>query len=216
MLAHLKDYLPSEIEFVIPDAAKKLFPETLFNEAKSFKECKDVLNDKFSCLFPDGEVAERKYDNHEITEIREEYCIKEENDVPQRKQELEETLENIKAMKKAAEEAYKSILLEISDLAAKVKKGTTDITLPATETVRLALNGYYLFYAWVDGKMKLAKAEKIPEWDRNGLWSNEEQNRKAMKDVFGLDFPEVEKPKASNDEENEQEEDELPFDDEED
>ena len=37
-----------------------------------------------------------------------------------------------------------------------------------------------------------------------------------MKDVFGLDFPEVEKPKASNEEENEQEEDELPFDDEED
>ena len=209
MLAHLKDYLPSEIDFVIPDAAKKLFPATLFNDAKNFKECEAILNDKFSCLFPDGEVAERKYDKHEITEIREEYCVKEENDVPQRKQELEETLESIKAMKKAAEEAYKSILLEISDLAAKVKQGTTDYALPATETVRIALNGYYLFYAWVDGKMKLAKAEKIPQWDRNGLWSNEEQNRKAMKDVFGLDFPEVKKPKDAEDTEAEADTDEA-------
>ena len=212
MLADLKDYLPFEVKFVIPEAAKKMFPATLFDGATSSKEIMEKLNEKFNFLATDGEVAEREYDEHEIAEIREEYCVKQENDVPMRKRELEETLEKIKAMKKAAEEAYNSILLEISDLAARVKKGTTEYTLPATETVRIALNGYFLFYAWVDGKFQLAKAEPIPEWNQPDLWSNQDQNRKAMKEVFGLDFPEVKKP-IKADSEGGDEQDELPFED---
>ena len=125
---------------------------------------------------------------------------------------LQETLEAIKAMKKSAEEAYNSILLEIADLAARVKEGTTDFKLSSTETVRIALNGYFLFYSWVDGEMKLVKTQKIPDWDRGGLWSQEDVNREAMKELFGIEFPEVEKPAISESEA--QEDDDLPFGDE--
>ena len=163
--------------------------------------------------FPEGELATRQYDTHEIAMIREEYCLKEENDVPKRKQELQETLEAIKAMKKNAEEAYNSILLEIADLAARVKEGTTDIKLSSTETVRIALNGYFLFYSWVDGEMQLVKAHKIPDWDRNTLWSQEDVNREAMKELFGIEFPEVEKP-AMNEGGEQDNDDDLPFGDE--
>lgn len=218
MIADLKDYRPQKIDFVLDDKAKETFKEVmvLFKGAKSSKEALKVFKEKFNCLFPEGELATRQYDKHEVSMIREEYCLKEENDLPKRKQELQETLEEIKAMKKAAEEAYNSILLEIADLAARVKQGTTDFKLSSTETVRIALNGYFLFYSWVDGEMQLVKTQKIPDWDRGGLWSQEDVNREAMKEVFGVEFPEVEKP-TMNEDETQTDDDDLPFgDDEED
>lgn len=212
MLADLKDYRPQKIDFVLDDKAKETFKEVmvLFKGAKSSKEALKVFKEKFNCLFPEGELATREYDKHEVSMIREEYCLKEENDLPKRKQELQETLEEIKAMKKAAEEAYNSILLEIADLAARVKQGTTDFKLSSTETVRIALNGYFLFYSWVDGEMKLVKTQKIPDWDRNGLWSQEDVNREAMKELFGAEFPEVEKP-AMGECKIQEDDDDLPF-----
>ena len=215
MLADLKNYRPAKIDFVLDDKAKETFKDVmvLCKGAKSSKEPLKVFKEKFNCLFPEGELATRKYDTHEIAMIREEYCLKEENDVPKRKQELQETLEAIKAMKKNAEEAYNSILLEIADLAARVKEGTTDIKLSSTETVRIALNGYFLFYSWVDGEMKLVKTQKIPDWDRGGLWSQEDVNREAMKELFGIEFPEVEKP-AMNENGEQDNDDDLPFGDE--
>ena len=210
MIADLKTYSPANIDFVLDDKVREEFKDVLVlcKGAKSSKEPLKVFREKFNCLFPEGELATRQYDSHEIAMIREEYCLKEENDVPKRKQELQETLEAIKAMKKNAEEAYNSILLEIADLAARVKQGTTDYKLSSTETVRVALNGYFLFYSWVDGEMKLVKAEKIPEWDKQGIWSQEDVNREAMKEVFGVVFPEVEKP-INLDEDSE--DDDLPF-----
>lgn len=210
MIADLKNYSPANIDFVLDDKVREEFKDVLVlcKGAKSSKEPLKVFREKFNCLFPEGELATRQYDSHEIAMIREEYCLKEENDVPKRKQELQETLEAIKAMKKNAEEACNSILLEIADLAARVKQGTTDYKLSSTETVRVALNGYFLFYSWVDGEMKLVKAEKIPEWDKQGIWSQEDVNREAMKEVFGVVFPEVEKP-INLDEDGE--DDDLPF-----
>nr|DAX37886.1 MAG TPA: hypothetical protein [Caudoviricetes sp.] len=215
MIADLKNYRPAKIDFVLDDKAKETFKDVmvLCKGAKSSKEPLKVFKEKFNCLFPEGELATRNYDTHEISMIREEYCLKEENDVPKRKQELQETLEAIKAMKKAAEEAYNSILLEIADLAARVKEGTTDFKLSSTETVRIALNGYFLFYSWVDGEMKLVKTQKIPDWDRGGLWSQEDVNREAMKELFGIEFPEVEKP-AMNESGEQDNDDDLPFGDE--
>ena len=216
MLADLKNYRPAKIDFVLDDKAKETFKDVmvLCKGAKSSKEPLKVFKEKFNCLFPEGELATRQYDAHEIAMIREEYCLKEENDVPKRKQELQETLEAIKAMKKAAEEAYNSILLEIADLAARVKEGTTDFKLSSTETVRIALNGYFLFYSWVDGEMKLVKAQKIPDWDKQGIWYQEDVNREAMKEVFGIEFPEVEKPINLEEDEPQIDDEDLPFGDE--
>lgn len=212
MLADLKEYRPAKIDFVLDDKAKETFKDVMVicKGAKSSKEPLKVFKEKFNCLFPEGELATRQYDAHEIAMIREEYCLKEENDVPKRKQELQETLEAVKAMKKAAEEAYNSILLEIADLAARVNEGTTDFKLSSTETVRIALNGYFLFYSWVDGEMKLVKTQKIPDWDRNTLWSQEDVNREAMRELFGVEFPEVEKP-AMDECKIQEEDDDLPF-----
>lgn len=196
MLKDLDGHRPSKIEFCLTESQKEMFKDVLVlcNGAKSADEPIKLLHDKFNALFPDNEVVERKYDDFEVHAIREEYCIKQENEVPKRKEELETVLAQIKQMKKNAEEAYNSALLEVSDLAARVKNGKTDFRLPSTKTARIALNGHFLFYAWIDDEFQLCKVQKIPEWDRSGLWSQEDVNQQAMKEVFGIEFPEVEKP----------------------
>lgn len=209
MLTDLDGHRPEQIEFCLTDSQKEMFKDVLVlcNGAKSAEEPIRILHDKFNALFPDNETVERKYDNFEIQAIREEYCIKQENDVPKRKLELESTLAEIKSMKKNAEEAYNSALLEVSDLAARVKNGKTDFRLPSTKTARIALNGHFLFFAWVDDKFQLCKVQKIPDWDKTGLWSQEDVNQQAMKEVFGIEFPEVEKPNTLE----QPSADELPF-----
>lgn len=196
MLVDLEGHMPEQIEFCLTDSQKEMFKDVLVlcEGAKSADEPIKILRDKFNALFPDNEVVDRKYDDFEIQAIREEYCVKQENDVPKRKEELETVLAQIKTMKKNAEEAYSSALLEVSDLAARAKNGKTDFRLPSTKTARIALNGHFLFYTWVDGKFQLCKVQRIPDWDRNSLWSQEDVNRQAMKEVFGVEFPEVEMP----------------------
>lgn len=196
MLSDLKNYCPKEIEFNLSDKDKEMFGEVLVlcPECKSAKEVFKKIKDEFNATFPNGENAERKYDNFEVTAIREEYCVKQENEAPKRKTELECTLAQIKQMKKDAEEAYNSVLLEIADLAAKVKNGLTDYRLSANDTMRIALNGHYLTYSWVDEKFQLCKVQPIPPFEKGGLWAQEDTNRKVMLEEFGIEFPEVDKP----------------------
>ena len=107
MLTDLVNHRPEKIEFCLTDAQKEMFKDvlTLCKGAKKSQEAIDVIKDKFNALFPDAEVVNRKYDDFEIAAIREEYCVKQENDAPKRKEELEKTLADIKVMKKQAEDA---------------------------------------------------------------------------------------------------------------
>ena len=199
MLANIQNYRPEEIKFVLTDAVKEKFPITLFDGADNPDEVIKEVSDKFNAVFPDKEIALRYLDNHEIQEIREEYCLKQEDEIPKRMAELEEAIDTAKRIKKEAEDRYNSLLLEIRELAAKVKEGTKDISLSSKYTFRIALNGYFLFYSWVDNKFQLANALRIPEWDKRGLWAQEDKNRQAMMDLFGYEFPEVEIPQVEED-----------------
>lgn len=69
------------------------------------------------------------------------------------------------------------------------------------------MNGYFLYYAILNGKVRLTKADKIPPYDKSSLWAQEDKNRVAMMELFGLDFPAPEKP---SDEEFDEEHDMLP------
>ena len=203
MLANIKDYRPEKIDFVLSDKSKEIFPQVLFEGADNPEEIIGIVNEKFNALFPENEVAVRKMDEYEINEVREEYCLKQENEVPKRQIELAEALDKAKRMKKDAEDRMANILAEICDLAAMVKTGTKEFNLSSTHTIKLALNGHYCFYSWVDNKFQLVKTEIIPEWDKRSLWSQEDRNRQAMIDFFGIVLPEVEKPNEEDIEENE-------------
>lgn len=206
MKADLINYVPENIEYVLEDGIKDIFPleldflsltdENLCGE-KPLKTKADVMkfvNKHFIATQPDNELVTRYLDDFEKSNIREEYCMLEENEVPARKQELEEALEKAKKMKKDAEEAYASVLMEVAKYAAEVRLGTADMRLKSKNTICLALAGHYLVYNWDSNKSKfvLAKAYEIP--DPTEILANETKNRESMKAVFGLEFPETEQP----------------------
>ena len=200
MYSDLKGYQPKNVEYCLNDVVKEIFPLVLdFSKIKGEKiktsaDAIKFVGKKFVATFPSAETVMRKLDDFEISNIREEYCTLQENEVPKRKMNLEETLEEIKSMKKAAEQAYDSILLEVEKYAAEVKAGTREVKFSAKDTFCIALAGYYVIYTYDKEKKAfvLAKAFEIP--DRQELWANEEENRKAMMDFFNLEFPEAPKP----------------------
>lgn len=217
MYADLKGYQPENVEYVLPDYVKELFPAELdfstAKGAKKFKNSAEIINfigEHFVATFPSGETVMRKLDDFEIRNIREEYCVMQENEVPKRKLNLEETLEEIKAMKKRAEQAYDSILTEVAKYAAEVKAGTREVVLSSKETFCIALAGYYAIYTYDRNKKVFVLAKAFEITDHQELWANEDKNREVMKELFGLEFPEAPKPEE-NPEDKDNDGNDLPF-----
>lgn len=222
MISNLKGYVPKEIDFVLDDVVKEKFNDIavldfskIEGKSSKLKNADSIIKfvgDNFTATFPENETVMRKMDEFEINNIREEYCLMQENEVPVRRQNLEETLEEIKLMKKRAEQAYDSILAEVAKYAAQVKEGMQEMRLKSTETFCIALAGYYLYYTWDKEKkvFVLAKAFKVPKGGEKELWAMEDKNRQSVKDFFGVEFPENEKPEES-DEDNNGEANDLQF-----
>lgn len=189
-----ENYKPQVIEFALTDTAREQFPLTLFDGASSFEEVLTTINERFVAIFPERETAFRIMDNNEIQDIREQYCKLQEDEIPIRTQKLEQAIELAKRIKKEAEDELNMVMGQIKELAAKSKSGTKEISLSSTKTIRFALMGYYLYYTWENDTLVLAKTEKIPEWDLGSLWGQDVKNRTAMKEIFGYEFPETQKP----------------------
>lgn len=181
--------------------------ELQFEKAESEKDILKAVNEHFNALFPENEMATRYMDDVEKSDLRGKYCKIVEQDLPKAEDALLNAKEEAKRIKSDAEERLNSLHKQVNDYAAKVQEGTEEKQLPATKTFRIALNGYFLYYAILNGKVMLAKANKIPPYDKSSLWAQEDKNRVAMMELFGLDFPAPEKP---SDEEFDEEHDMLP------
>ena len=205
MLQDIKDYCPDVINFVLSDEVKEKFAEVLvlFKGADNVDEVIEKVYQYFNAEFPNKEVARRYIDEFEITNIREEYAKIVENELPDAERELLDAIEQAKRIKKEAEDALLSVRNRIKELAARVTDGKEDYKLSSKNTFRIALYGHYLTYSWVDGEIKLVKAERVPDWDKNKIWAQEDRNRKGMEELFGVKFPEVEKPKTEEKPEDE-------------
>lgn len=99
MIANLRNYEPDEIEFVVPDVIREKFPPVLFEGSTNVDEIIKLVNENFNATFPESELTQRILDTFEIEQIREEYCIKQENEVPKRERELLEAIERAKKSK---------------------------------------------------------------------------------------------------------------------
>lgn len=207
-MAIIKDYEPEELQFVLPEAVREQFPlELHFENAESEKDILKAVNEHFNALFPENEMALRYMDDVEKSDLRGKYCKLVEQELPEAENALLNAKEEAKRIKTDAEELLNSLSKQIKDYAAKVQEGTEEKQLPATKTFRIALNGYFLYYSILNRKVVLAKSEKIPSYDKSSLWAQEDKNRVAMMELFGLDFPAPEKP---SDEEFDEEHDMLP------
>ncbi len=198
MLRDIDGYIPAQIDFVLSDEVKEKFADvlTLFDGADDVEKVIEKVNEYFNAEFPTKEVARRYIDDFEIRNIREEYGKIVENELPDAERELLDAIDRAKRIKKEADDALLSVRNRIKELAARVTDGKEDYKLSSKNTFRIALYGHYLTYSWVDGEIKLVKAERIPDWDKNKIWAQEDRNRKGMEELFGIKFPEVERPKV--------------------
>lgn len=210
-----KDYEPQELEFVLPDAVVETFPlELEFEGCETEKDILNKVNEHFNAMFPENEKTMRYMDGYEKDCIRKEYCQLVEEVLPEAEDSIVEAKNQAKMLKDNAEGRLTAVRKQISDLAAKVSEGTVEKTLPSTKTWRIALSGYFLYYALLDGRVRLVKSEKVPPYDKSSLWAQEDRNRIAMMKLFGLDFPEVKKPTDEEfDEEHDMEPDDTDSDD---
>ena len=134
MLANLKDYRPKKLIFKLSDKIREMFPAKLFEGAKNPEEVIKQFNEKFNATFPEKVTAIREMDKFEIEQTREEYCLKQENDVPKRMTELADAIETAKRIKKDAEERYESLMNQIRERAM-----LPDLELAADQTDELSL-----------------------------------------------------------------------------
>lgn len=210
MLDVLKNYEPDFIEIKLDDATREKYADMLviFKGAKNVDEVITQLRDNFSAEFPEKEVVRRALDEFEITNIREEYCTIQENELPDAIREQLDAYEKAKRIKKDADDNLLKVRKNIADLAARVKDGAEDYHLSNKNTVKLACAGRFFYFSWINEQMQLVKVEKIPSWDAKSLWSLEERNRLAFKEVLGIDLPETSKPLDAED--DDEDEDEAP------
>lgn len=181
--------------------------ELQFENVEGEKDILKAVNEHFNALFPENEMATRYMDDVEKSDLRGKYCKLIESKLPEAENALLNAKEEAKRIKSDAEERLNALNKQVKDYAAKVQEGTEEKHLPATKTFRIALNGYFLYYSIINGKVMLAKADKIPAYDKSSLWAQEDKNRVAMMELFGLDFP---APKKLSDEEFDEEHDMLP------
>lgn len=206
MLDKLNGYEPPIIEICLDDATKEKYSDLLviFNGAKNVEEVIKQLRENFSAEFPEKEVVRRRLDDFEIQNIREEYCQIQEDELPDAIKEQLDAYERAKRIKKEADDNLLTVRKKIADLAARVKDGAEDYRLSSKNTVKLACSGNFFYFSWINDKMQLVKVEKVPSWDARSLWSLEERNRLAFKDVLGIDLPGTDKPEEEENAEEEE------------
>jgi hypothetical protein len=171
-------YRPAHIEFqVAPDGTN--MPES-FGKFETPEEMAKFLGANIIAMNT-ALTANRHLDNKEKAELREECIDLMENVVPIFEKKLAEAdtaLADAKKALKDAEERYNSEIAKAKDLASTAKRGITEINLDEKFTFRIAYNGRYYFYTWIDGELRLCLNRPIPDSEKQDLYnamaSNEE------------------------------------------
>lgn len=180
----LKNYTPEEPEFVLPKEVN--FPPVIFEGAESMDAIRKHLSGAFIAESMPRTTAVRMLNDYERAAIRSNYGELLEDEQPKLEEQLEEAKKLAKTMVKEAKDKYQAVNTQIRDLVYQVKRGQKEMELPADSTVRIPINGHYLYYAWIAGQFRLCRVDRIPKWDEQTLFVNHETNRKAFEEVLGI------------------------------
>lgn len=186
---------PAYYRFDIPNNCK--FPQVIFENAKSIEQVRKFLSGDFIVENPINAQATRYLCADEIADIRTKYAELLENDQPELEKALNAIEERCKAEIRDAKDRLQAVNTQIKDLVSEVRKGTTDMKLASETTIKMALQGHWLYYSWLDDKFMLCKVERIPDWNEQDLFANEETNKEAFRKVLGYEFNEDEQTATS-------------------
>lgn len=184
----LKDYLPEQLEFKLPKGVR--FPLVIFEGAKDMNQIRKHLSGAFISENLRGAKAYRLLDEYEKSTIRANYGELLEDEQPVLEAELEAVKEACKKKVKDAEDRLQAVRTQIKDLAFQAKEGTKEFDLPS-DSVRMPIDGHYLYYAWINEAFRLVKVDPIPTWDKDNLFNQLETNKAAFKEVLGIDIDEA-------------------------
>lgn len=184
----LKDYVPAEIKFKLPATVK--FPEVIFSDCVCMDDVKKKLSEHFVTIQEKDVTANRVMDDYEVSTIRANYGEIAEEQMP----ELENQLEALKAEYNSAKKEYEarisSLHTQFKDLVNLAKKGIRDYPLKMTDTFRIPVLGYYLYYSWINGAFRLALVQEIPRHEYDDLFNSGEMNQKAFR-TLGYELPDI-------------------------
>lgn len=141
----LKNYAPQSPEFKLPKNVS--FPRVIFEGAKDLEEIRRQLSGKFIAESMPSVKAIRLLDSYERTSIRANYSELLEDEQPKLEAQLAEIEASCKQMTKEAKDKLQAVVTQIRDLVYQVKRCEKEVELPGESTVRMALCGYYLYYA---------------------------------------------------------------------
>jgi hypothetical protein len=164
-------YRPVNIEFKIT-AGDNNVPEILGN-FKTAEEASKHMASNFTFMNRQLTVArfmdaiEKESKRREYRETLEDILPKFEKDLIQ----AEINLTDAKKRQKDALEAYNVTMNHAKELAYEVKRGLMDMDLDEKYTYRVASNGRYYFYTFIDQQLKLCKIMDIPEHEKQELWN---------------------------------------------
>ena len=178
--AYYKFRLPKECEL----------PEVIFEGASDIEQVRKYLSGKFIVENPSGEKATRELCIDELADIRRDYAKLLEEELPVLEKEVADVEARCKNEAKTAKDRLQALHTKINDLIAEAREGTREMPLPSELTAKLAINGQYAYYTWVDGQFRLCKVVKIPDWDNQTLFANQQTNREAFREVLGVEFAE--------------------------
>lgn len=185
----LKNYAPVQPEFKLPKGVS--FPKVIFEGAKNLDDIRKYLSGRFIAESMTNAKAVRLLDSYEKAAIRSNYSELMEDEQPKLEEQLADIENSCKQMTKDAKDKLQAVITQIRDLVYQVKRGDKEVDLPADSTVRIPLDGHYLYYAWINGMFQLCRVDKIPSWDEQSLFVNQETNKDAFREVLGIDIDEA-------------------------
>lgn len=182
----IRSYAPKSPKFKIEPRYSN-FPPVLFDGAKDMAEVRKHLADKFLVLNTKAKVF-RLLDTYETQTLRANYGELMENDKLELEQKLSEVKTEAKRMIEEASDKLQAVETQINDLIRQIKLGTKEVELEEENSYQMTVANHRLYYSWIDGKFTLTRVDEIPQWEMRDLFSQQEANHKALKDMFGFDF----------------------------
>lgn len=185
-----KDYRSPDPQYIIADDYAG-WPQTLPAEPGTCTEAMTAVMEQFIAEDTTAAVL-RRLDEEEICACREDYTTLMEQDKIEceaRLAELAEEEASIKERIKRERDTLASIMQRINDNVRTINKGIVDEELPRDRSVRIAVDGHYLYYTYAEAQscFRLAKVWPIPESD-NTMFSRQTKNQEVFIGLFGVEF----------------------------
>jgi len=170
-----QNYRPSDVQF---EVLNQNLPESL-GVFENFQTASVFLHENTIAVSGKSVRVNRFIDYVEKSELRKDYGDLLELKLPFIEIELQKAENELNEAKKKVKDITQQVegtIAEIRALAIIVKNGVKEINLDGEFTCRIATNGKYAYYTFIDNKLKLCKVEEIPQHEKSEIFNDSKKN----------------------------------------